>query len=52
MASAPNSSPSWHGPWSASRRAKQFHDGQRTELLTFLARALERSIRAWLNLPE
>jgi uncharacterized protein YigA (DUF484 family) len=35
-----------------SRRAKQFHDGQRTELLTFLARALERSIRAWLNLPE
>lgn len=35
-----------------SRRVKQFHDGQRTELLTFLARALERSIRAWLNLPE
>ncbi len=35
-----------------SRRAKQFHEGQRTELLTFLARALERSIRAWLNLPE
>jgi len=34
-----------------SRRAKQFHEGQRTELLTFLARALERSIRAWLNLP-
>ncbi len=35
-----------------SRRARQFHEGQRTELLTFLARALERSIRAWLNLPE
>ncbi len=35
-----------------SRRPKQFHEGQRTELLTFLARALERSIRAWLNLPE
>ena len=35
-----------------SRRAKQFHEGQRTELLTFLARSLERSIRAWLNLPE
>jgi uncharacterized protein len=35
-----------------SRRVKQFHEGQRTELLTFLARALERSIRAWLNLPE
>jgi len=35
-----------------SRRAKQFHEGQRTELLTFLARALERSIRAWLSLPE
>lgn len=35
-----------------SRRAKQFHEGQRTELLTFLARALERRIRAWLNLPE
>ena len=35
-----------------SRRDKQFHEGQRTELLTFLARALERSIRAWLNLPE
>jgi uncharacterized protein YigA (DUF484 family) len=34
-----------------SRRAKQFHEGQRTELLTFLARTLERSIRAWLNLP-
>ena len=35
-----------------SRHAKQFHEGQRTELLTFLARALERCIRAWLNLPE
>ena len=35
-----------------SRRAKQFHEGQRTELLTFLARALERSIQAWLSLPE
>jgi len=35
-----------------SRRTKQFHEGQRTELLTFLARALERSIRAWLNLPD
>ena len=35
-----------------SRRAEQFHEGQRTELLTFLARALERCIRAWLNLPS
>ena len=35
-----------------SRRAKQFHEGQRTELLTFLARTLERSIRAWLKLPD
>ncbi len=35
-----------------SRRAEQFHEGQRTELLTFLARALERCIRAWLNLPD
>lgn len=35
-----------------SRRAEQFQEGQRTDLLTFLARSLERCIRTWLNLPE
>lgn len=35
-----------------SRRPDQFHPGQGTELLIFLAAALERSIRAWLDLPE
>lgn len=34
-----------------SRRADQFHAGQGTELLGFLAAALEQCIRAWLNLP-
>lgn len=35
-----------------SRRPDQFRQGQRTELLNFLARTLERCIRAWLNLPD
>jgi uncharacterized protein YigA (DUF484 family) len=35
-----------------SRKPELFHDGQRTELLSFLARALERCIRAWLELPS
>ncbi|MEE8144113.1 MAG: DUF484 family protein [Kiloniellales bacterium] len=35
-----------------SRRPEQFREGQRTELLTFLARALERCIRTWLKLPD
>lgn len=34
-----------------SRKENRFHPGQGTELLGFLARALERSIRAWLDLP-
>lgn len=34
-----------------SRQGEKFHPGQGTELLQFLARALERSIRAWLDLP-
>ncbi len=34
-----------------SRREGAFHPGQGTELLGFLARALEFSIRAWLDLP-
>jgi len=34
-----------------SRQQEKFHPGQGTELLQFLARALERSIRAWLDLP-
>ena len=34
-----------------SRDAEQFHPGQGTELLSFLARSLEQCIRAWLNLP-
>ena len=34
-----------------SRRADQFHPGQGTELLAFLAAALEQCIRAWLNIP-
>jgi uncharacterized protein YigA (DUF484 family) len=29
-----------------------FHSGQGTELVCFLARVIERSIRAWLDLPE
>jgi uncharacterized protein YigA (DUF484 family) len=35
-----------------SRREGTFHPGQGTELLGFLARALEFSIRAWLDLPS
>lgn len=35
-----------------SRRGELFRQGQRTEPLCFLARALERSIRAWLNLRD
>ena len=34
-----------------SRNGEQFHPGQGTELLTFLARTLEQCIRAWLDLP-
>jgi uncharacterized protein YigA (DUF484 family) len=34
-----------------SRRPDQFHPGQGTELLTFLAGALEQCVRAWLELP-
>lgn len=34
-----------------SRQTDQFHPGQGTELLTFLGRVLEGSIRGWLNLP-
>ena len=35
-----------------SRAPGQFHPGQGTELLNFLARVVENSIRGWLNLPE
>ncbi len=35
-----------------SRQADQFHPGQGTELLAFLARVVERCIRGWLDLPE
>ena len=35
-----------------SRSAEHFHEGQGTELLTFLAQVIERLIRAWLDLPE
>lgn len=34
-----------------SRHADQFHPGQGTELLMFLAEALEHCIRGWLDLP-
>lgn len=34
-----------------SRERTRFHAGQGTELLNFLARTLERLIRAWLGLP-
>lgn len=34
-----------------SRLEGKFHTGQGTELLTFLARALEHTIRSWLDLP-
>ena len=35
-----------------SREPGQFHPGQGTELLNFLARVVESCIRGWLNLPE
>ena len=35
-----------------SRQPEHFHPGQGTELLGFLAGALERCIRTWLDLPE
>lgn len=35
-----------------SRQPEQFHPGQGTELLSFLARVVESCIRGWLNLPE
>lgn len=35
-----------------SRDPDQFHPGQGTELLAFLARVVESCIRGWLNLPE
>jgi len=35
-----------------SRRPDKFQPSQPTELLGFLARALEHNIRAWLNLPD
>jgi hypothetical protein len=34
-----------------TREPHKFHDGQGSELLTFLAATLERLIRAWLDLP-
>ncbi len=34
-----------------ARKEGRFHPGQGTELLGFLARAVEHSIRAWLDLP-
>lgn len=34
-----------------SRYEEKFHPGQGTELLQFLAMALQRSVRAWLDLP-
>jgi uncharacterized protein YigA (DUF484 family) len=35
-----------------SREPDMFHTGQGTELVCFLARVVERSIRAWLDLPQ
>jgi uncharacterized protein YigA (DUF484 family) len=35
-----------------SRNHELFQDGQGTELVGFLARVIERLIRAWLDLPE
>ncbi|MFC7333723.1 DUF484 family protein [Rhodocista pekingensis] len=35
-----------------SREPDMFHPGQGTELLTFLARVMERCIRSWLDLPR
>jgi len=34
-----------------SRKENRFHPGQGTELLGFLARAIEHNVRAWLDLP-
>ena len=34
-----------------SRQPDQFHAGQGTELLNFLARVLESCFRSWLELP-
>lgn len=34
-----------------SREPDMFHTGMRTELISFLARVLERCIRSWLDLP-
>ena len=34
-----------------SRDPEMFHQGQATELLSFLARVVERCIRSWLDLP-
>ncbi len=35
-----------------SREPDMFHQGQGTELLTFLARVVERAIRMWLDIPR
>lgn len=35
-----------------SRHEDTFHPGQGTELLSFLARVVELSVKAWLDLPE
>ena len=35
-----------------SRDQDALRSGQGTELITFLARTLEHSMRAWLELPE
>ncbi|MEM9469856.1 MAG: DUF484 family protein [Pseudomonadota bacterium] len=35
-----------------SRDANMFGDGQATDLVSFLARVVERSFRSWLNLPQ
>ncbi len=35
-----------------SRESDMFHPGQGTELVCFLARVIERCIRAWLDLPQ
>jgi uncharacterized protein YigA (DUF484 family) len=48
--------PSHHAPVGmlafGSRSSELFQDGQGTELVGFLARVVERCIRAWLDLPE
>ncbi len=35
-----------------SRNPDMFHEGQATDQILFLARVIERSFRAWLNLPS